>query len=127
MQAQPTSPADCESLPMPSPMEMPVQSLRTGALDPRALPSAPRGMFWRRAYILGGTGALTVLATYQMWRVLRVEGVSVLEGVLLALFAALFAWIAQSFLGALAGFVLVLSRKGGRSVSYTHLTLPTKA
>ena len=43
-----------------------------------------------------------------MWRVLRVEGLSVLEGVLLALFVALFAWIAQSFLGALAGFVLVL-------------------
>ena len=116
MQAQPIVPAACESLPPPSPMQMPVQSLRTGKLDRRPLPSAPRGAFWRRAYILGGTGALTVLATYQMWRVLRVEGVSVLEGVLLALFAALFAWIAQSFLGALAGFVLVLSRKGGRSL-----------
>ena len=95
-------------------MEMPVQSLRTGELDPRTLPSAPPGMFWRRAYILGGTATLTTLATYQMWRVLRVEGLSVLEGVLLVLFTALFAWIAQSFLGALAGFVLVLSRKGGQ-------------
>ncbi len=116
MQAQPILPVACESLPPPSPMEMPVQSLRTGKLDPRLLPSAPRGAFWRRAYILGGTATLTVLATYQMWRVLRVEGLSVLEGVLLALFAALFAWIAQSFLGALAGFVLVLSRKGGGSL-----------
>jgi membrane glycosyltransferase len=114
MQVQPISSAARELLPTPSPMEMPVQSLRSGALDPRPLPSAPHGMFWRRAYILGGTGALTVLATYQMWRVLRVEGLSVLEGVLLLLFMALFAWIAQSFLGALAGFVLVLSRKGGQ-------------
>ncbi|MGH8025957.1 MAG: glucans biosynthesis glucosyltransferase MdoH [Pseudoxanthomonas sp.] len=113
-QAQPTLAAACESLSPPSPMQMPVQSLRTGKLDPRTLPSAPRGAFWRRAYILGGTAALTALATYQMWRVLRVEGLSVLEGVLLVLFTALFAWIAQSFLGALAGFVLVLSRRGGR-------------
>jgi len=105
-----------ESLPSPAPLDMPVQSLRSGSLDPRPLPSAPPGAFWRRAYMLGGTAGLTLLATYQMWRVLRVEGLSVLEGVLLLLFAALFAWIAQSFLGALAGFVLVLSRKGGKSL-----------
>ncbi|MET0754772.1 MAG: glucans biosynthesis glucosyltransferase MdoH [Pseudoxanthomonas sp.] len=110
MQAPSRVPTAYQSLPPPSPMQMPVQSLRTGELDPRPLPSAPRGMFWRRAYILGGTVSLTALATYQMWRVLRVDGLAVLESVLIVLFVALFAWIVQSFLGALAGFVLVVSR-----------------
>ena len=100
-----------ESLPAEAPLAMPVQSLREGRLDPRALPSAPRGMFWRRLYILGGTAALTSIATWQMWRVLRVDGLGILEGVLIGLFAVLFAWIAQSFLGAVAGFVRLVSRR----------------
>jgi membrane glycosyltransferase len=116
MQSQSDLPVAYESLPSPTPIEMPVQSLRTGKLDPRELPSAPRGMWWRRTYIIGGTAALTALATYQMWRVLRVAGLATLEGVLLVLFMALFAWIAQSFLGALAGFVLLMSHKSGRQL-----------
>ena len=100
-----------ESLPLAAPLAMPVQSLREGRLDPRTLPSAPRGMFWRRLYILGGTASLTSLATWQMWRVLRVDGLEILEGVLIVLFAFLFAWIAQSFLGALAGFFRLVSRR----------------
>ena len=112
MTVQTAAPGDAyESLPPAAPLAMPVQSLREGRLDPRTLPSAPRGMFWRRLYILGGTASLTSLATWQMWRVLRVDGLEILEGVLIVLFAFLFAWIAQSFLGALAGFVRLVSRR----------------
>ncbi|RYG14154.1 MAG: glucans biosynthesis glucosyltransferase MdoH [Burkholderiales bacterium] len=114
-----------ESLPVGTPIDMPVQSLRTGQLDRRILPSAPPSMFLRRLYLLGGTATLTALATYQMWRVLRVDGLEVLEVVLLALFAALFAWIAQSFLGAVAGFVLLLSRRRGPLGIDPHAPLPT--
>ena len=103
-----------ESLPAPAPIDMPVQSLREGRLDRRALPSAPAGIGWRRLYMIGGTAALTAAAAWQMWRVLRVDGLQILEAALLALFVALFAWVAQSLLGALAGFVLLLARRPGR-------------
>lgn len=55
--------------------------------------------------------AMTLFATYQIWWVLRGDGISMLEGVLLALFVALFAWIALSFSSALAGFALLLSKR----------------
>ncbi|WP_343037761.1 glucans biosynthesis glucosyltransferase MdoH [Pseudoxanthomonas gei] len=100
-----------ESMPPAAPLAMPVQALASGSLQARALPSAPPRMAWRRLYMLGGTAALTAVAAWQMWRVLRVDGLGVLEGVLLLLFVFLFAWIAQSFLGAVVGFVLLLSRR----------------
>ena len=120
----PTSRAAYESLPPANPLAMPVQSLREGRLDPRALPSAPHGIFWRRLYMLGGTATLTAMATWQMWRVLRVDGLEIHEGVLIALFVALFAWIAQSFLGAVAGFVLLLSRRPAVLGIDPHAPLP---
>src|SRR3546814_5523484 len=59
-----------------------------------------------------------------------------LETVLLVLFVFLFAWIVQAFVGALAGFVLIVSRRrarlnlSGRApkpviVSRTALLMPT--
>ena len=111
MSVDAVSPAAYEAMPPDAPLPMPVQSLGVGSLQAHTPPSAPPGMGWRRLYMLGGTAALTALATWQMWRVLRVAGLGVLEAVLLLLFVFLFAWIAQSFLGALAGFVLLLSRR----------------
>ena len=96
-------------LPPESPLPMPVQDLRAGRLSPRRLPTSPHGIAWRRALVMGNAVVITLFATYQIWWVLRGEGISMLEGVLLALFVALFAWIALSFSSALAGFLLVLS------------------
>ncbi len=45
-----------------------------------------------------------------MFEVLKVGGVTILEGMVLALFVLLFAWVAFSFMSALAGFVLLLMR-----------------
>src|SRR5690606_35984091 len=98
-------------LPPEAPLEMPVQSLEAGRLAGRRLPSTPPAIARRRALLFGGTAALALLATYQMWWLLRGNGISVLEGVLLALFVPLFAWIALSFASALAGFVQVLARR----------------
>ncbi len=39
----------------------------------------------------------TVAATAQLWSVLRIDGVGILEGTILFLFAILFAWIVSSF------------------------------
>lgn len=103
-----------EVVPVPAPLSMPLQSLRHGRLRNPRLASEPQHMRWRRAYILGGTAGLTVLATWQMSLVLANGGISVLELVLLALFVLLFAWIALSFFSALAGFLLIVTRRRRR-------------
>ena len=96
-------------LPPESPLPMPVQSLREGALSAAPRPSVPAGMGARRACVVGVTAALTLVAAYQIWWLLRGAGIDVLEGVLLALFIALFAWIAQAFVSAIAGFIALLA------------------
>ncbi|WP_101925305.1 MULTISPECIES: glucans biosynthesis glucosyltransferase MdoH [Luteimonas] len=102
------------AMPSESPVAMPVQSLTVGRLDTRPRPSSPRGMGWRRASIVVTAALLTVIATYQIWWLLRVGGIDVLEGLLLLVFVPLFAWIVQSFTSSLAGFVLVLMRRPAR-------------
>lgn len=101
-------------MPAESPVAMPVQSLREGALADPPRPTSPRGIGWRRAAIIGSAAALTLLATYQIWWLLRIGGIDVLEGLLLLVFVPLFAWIVQSFASSLAGFVMVLLRRPAR-------------
>jgi membrane glycosyltransferase len=107
----PTSSLQQTWLPAESPLPMPVQDLRSGDLSPRPLPTSPATIGGRRALVVGAAALLTLFATYQVWWVLRGGGIDVLEGVLLALFVALFSWIALSFSSALAGFVLLLSAR----------------
>jgi membrane glycosyltransferase len=98
-------------LPPEAPLDMPVQDLSTGRLASRRLPTSPSDMPWRRAVVMGGATMLTLLATYQVWWVLRGDGIDMLEGVVLGLFVALFAWIALAFSSALAGFVQLVSHR----------------
>ena len=97
-----------EFLPREGPMDMAVQPLRRFEPQP-----APRfaSMWARRGFILTGTTILTAAGCYEMYRVLQVGGVTVLESIILALFVLLFAWIAFSFMSALAGFFVLLTRK----------------
>jgi membrane glycosyltransferase len=97
-----------EFLPAESPTDMAVQPLRW--FEP---PPAPRfaRMRARRAFILAGTAMLTAGGCYEMYRVLQVGGVTVLESIILVLFGLLFAWIAFSFMSALVGFFVLLTRK----------------
>ncbi|ATD68603.1 glucans biosynthesis glucosyltransferase MdoH [Luteimonas chenhongjianii] len=101
-------------MPEASPLQMPVQSLHEGRLARRPLPSAPRGMAWRRAFIVTMSAILTLFATYQIWWLLRIGDIDLLEGLLLLVFVPLFAWIVQSFASSLAGFALVLMRRPAR-------------
>ncbi|MBU2048299.1 MAG: glucans biosynthesis glucosyltransferase MdoH [Gammaproteobacteria bacterium] len=93
------------TLPAESPLPMPEQSLREGQLQVPRQRTSPRMIGLRRFYILGGTAAMTAAASRMMWKVLAVNGISVLEACLLVLFVGLFAWIALSFAGAVAGFL----------------------
>jgi membrane glycosyltransferase len=96
-------------LPRESPMEMAVQPLRRFQ-PPPSVPNFPTHWL-RRALIFAGTAALTAAGCYEMYEVLQVGGITVLESIILVLFVLLFAWIAFSFMSGLAGFFVLLFRK----------------
>ncbi|GAB2500522.1 glucans biosynthesis glucosyltransferase MdoH [Pseudoxanthomonas sangjuensis] len=108
--------AEMDWLPAEAPLAMPVQALHEGRLSPRRLPTSPRGIGLRRALVIGGAALLTLAATWQVWWALRDGGLMASEAVLLALFAALFGWVALSFTSTLAGFFLVLLRRDVNSL-----------
>ena len=95
-------------LPPESPTDMAAQTLRRFE-PPPATDFAP--MWFRRGIILTGTALLTAAGCYEMYRVLQVGGITVLESIILVLFVLLFAWIAFSFMSALAGFFVLLTGK----------------
>lgn len=123
-------------LPPAAPLPMPVQSLRNGRLDRRPRPSAPPAMGQRRTVVVGATAVLTLLAVYQLWWLMRGSGIDLPELLLLLLFVALFAWIGQAFVSALAGFAALIARRPARlgldarapllrTTSRTALLMPT--
>ncbi|THD58012.1 MAG: glucans biosynthesis glucosyltransferase MdoH [Bradyrhizobium sp.] len=98
-------------LPPESPLAMSKQQLR-GA-QPRkgeGRPALAPVVGFRRACIFVGTALMTSAGCYEMYQVLQVGGVTILEWMVLVLFALLFAWIAFSFMSALAGFAVLLFR-----------------
>jgi len=96
-------------LPPESRLDMPGQALHDDARahPPEAL--RPRHLGLRRAFILLATAAMTAFGAEQMYLVMSVSGLTILEGAVLVLFVALFAWIAFSFANALTGFLLTLA------------------
>jgi len=113
------------TLPAESPLAMPEQSLREGQLQVPRQRTSPRMIGLRRFYILGGTAAMTAAASRMMWKVLAVNGISVLEACLLVLFVGLFAWIALSFAGAVAGFLTAVFDRGYKLGIDPDAPLPT--
>ena len=99
------------ALPDAAPLAMPTQSLRAVPGSGRRPASAPRLIGLRRLLVIGGAILLTCFGTREMYRVLAVNGPTVLAIVMLALFVALFAWIALSFTSALAGFASLLAAR----------------
>jgi membrane glycosyltransferase len=82
---------------------------------------APLGiaLLLRRLFIFVGTVLLTIAGGFEMYGVVKVGGVTVLEAMLLAFFLLLLAWVAFSFMSAVAGFfVLVTGRKGGLATEH---------
>lgn len=90
-------------------MEMAVQPLRP--FQPQAQASQSVRAWPRRACILAGTVLMTLAGCYEMYEVLQVGGVTILEWIILVLFVLLFAWIAFSFTSAIAGFFVLLFRR----------------
>ena len=90
-------------------MEMAVQPLRP--VQPHVQASKFVRAWPRRACIFAATILLTLAGCYEMYQVLQVGGVTILEWMILVLFALLFAWIAFSFTSAIAGFLVLLFRR----------------
>src|SRR3984957_12040632 len=103
-----------QALPPEAPLAMPVQSLRVAPARRGRPVSSPRAIGLRRLLVIGGAIVLTGVGEWQMKLVLAVNGLTPLAVVMLALFAALFAWIALSFTSAIAGFVSLLVGGGRR-------------
>jgi membrane glycosyltransferase len=120
------------ALPDEAPLAMPTQSLRQASARTRRFPSTPRAMGLRRFLVIGGATVMTGFGTNEMYKVLAVNGLTPLAVLMLALFVALFAWIALSFTSAIAGFISVMGRGGRRLLvpgtlpaSRTALLMPT--
>jgi membrane glycosyltransferase len=96
-------------LPPESPRPMETQQLRAFQRGEGNI-AAPHAFVLRRAYIFLGTAAMTAAGCYEMYEVVQVGGVTVLEWLVLGLFVLLFAWIALSFMSSLAGFAVLLFR-----------------
>jgi len=97
-------------LPTESPTAMSTQSLHDFHGQKYIAESALKSISLRRAYIFIGTAAMTLAGCYEMYQVLQVGGITILEAMVLGLFVLLFAWIAFSFVSALAGFFVLLFR-----------------
>jgi membrane glycosyltransferase len=99
-----------EFLPAELPMAMSTQALHRYPDRGRAGDFERPSVSLRRAYILLGTAVLTLAGCYEMYDVLKVGGVTILESLVLGLFVLLFAWIAFSFMSTMAGFFVLLLR-----------------
>lgn len=119
-------------LPAEARLEMPTQSLRHRPPRGGRFASAPRAVGLRRLLVIGGAIVMTAFGAREMYRVLAVNGATPLAIFMLALFVALFAWIALSFTSAIAGFISVIGGGGKRLLATdalpstrTALLMPT--
>ena len=100
--------------PPEAPLTMPVQSLTRFSRKDRRVWAAPSLAYtpWAtRLFVFGGALALTFYGAYQMYRVVEVGVITLLEWVLVVLFVANFSWIAVAFTSGIVGFVWMLFRK----------------
>ncbi|MBW7966144.1 glucans biosynthesis glucosyltransferase MdoH [Bradyrhizobium sp. BR 10261] len=98
-------------LPREAPLPMAAGDLGKSRIPDRLPAAAVPALAWRRGVILVSTAALTGAGGYEMYRVLQVGGVTILEAMVLALFLVLLAWVAFSFASALAGFFVLLAHR----------------
>ncbi|HET9904088.1 MAG TPA: glucans biosynthesis glucosyltransferase MdoH [Xanthobacteraceae bacterium] len=103
--------ASIRSLPPECPLAMPEQRLWEARRAASAPGTGPRGIAVRRLTVIGATALMTGVAAGEMYKVLKIAGLTIPESIVLVLFVALFAWIAFSSVGALIGFFLDLARR----------------
>jgi membrane glycosyltransferase len=120
-------------LPPELPGTMPQQDL-SSPVEPDARhepvhPERPFGRAMRRAFVFGGAALVSGIAINEMRLVLNVGGLTILEIVVLVLFALNTIWISLSVPMAIAGFVRLMFRRtraveAGPLTSRTALLMP---
>ncbi len=88
------------------PIAMPDQAFKTG---PTVNHRAPKSLMWRKVVVFSLALILAAWATIEMYFVLNVSGVTVLEKVLLAVFSLNISWIAYAFVSSTIGFLAALA------------------
>jgi membrane glycosyltransferase len=101
--------AGCGFLPAETPLTMVPCRFDEATGAKRAAAGIGTAVQLRRLFVFAGTALLTAAGGFEMYNVLKVGGVTVLEGLLLVFFLVLLAWIAFSFLPAIAGFYVLLA------------------
>lgn len=100
----PASPV-LEVLPAEAPLAMPIQGLDACPPASAPLPTSPLNIGIRRAIMIGTTLLVTLIASARMTGFAAADGIDVREALLILIFVPLFAWIALSFVNAVAGFL----------------------
>ena len=104
-------------MPAEAPLAMPTQSLTHFSHRERRPLQAPQLAYtpWlSRLFIFGAALALTVYGANEMYGVVKIGEVTLLEWVLVALFVANFSWIALAFTSSVAGFLWLVFRGARR-------------
>jgi membrane glycosyltransferase len=98
------------------PLTMPDQPF---AQRTRRVRGAPASMIWRKLFVLIASIGLSAYAAYEMFQVLSVSGLTLLEWALLVIFVINIAWVAFAFVNATIGFLSALwsLRRKSASVS----------
>lgn len=103
---------DAPALPPENRLDMPVQSLRRFGPEEVRKPVRPyRPPYLTRLFVFGAGLALTAWGTYEMYRVVSVSSVTILQWALVALFTINFSWIAIAFTSSIVGFIGEIRRK----------------
>jgi membrane glycosyltransferase len=101
-------------MPAEAPARMPAQSLSEFDRSSRRAAARPEGVrssAWRRAFVFGATFLLAGLAINEMRQVLAVGGLTVLEILVLVLFALNVTWISMAFVTSVAGLFRLIGRR----------------
>jgi len=101
------------ALPPERPLDMPTQPLKSWSkanVRPLANPAGWRTPVVSRLFVATAAIAVTGLGVYQMYKVVEVGGVTLLEWALLILFVVNFAWIALAFASSVVGLVALFGR-----------------
>lgn len=93
------------ALPPEAPLVMPVQDLWEKPPETAPLPTSPLNIGIRRAIMIGTTVLVTIIASARMTGFAATDGIDAREALLILIFVPLFAWIALSFVSAVAGFL----------------------
>jgi membrane glycosyltransferase len=101
------------AMPPEAPLAMPTQSFERWNKKNRYIWQAPDKAYtpWlARFFIFGGAFLVTAYGAWEIYQVVQVGGVTILEWALLLLFLANFSWIALAFSSGIAGFASLMRR-----------------